>query len=133
MRKTIIASWQSTKRSTPGRYKPCWNRKLDQLAKIRTKLYRKALPTNQEADKEAYKTIDKLIKKMVKNNKSKRQKAFTDQLENAKPVELGSLYNRLVNNIDETKGEAQKRNLNPEKYTRSLATKMGEAWSPKTG
>lgn len=38
-----------------------------------------------------------------------------------------------MSNIDKTKVEVLQRNLNPEKYTRSLATNMSEARSPKIG
>lgn len=58
---------------------------------MRTKLYCKALTTNQETDKEAGRSMDMLIKKMVKNNKCKRQKTFIEQLENVQSNELGTI------------------------------------------
>lgn len=64
VRRRILVPFHSTKRSTPCHYKPCCNKTLEHLSKLRTKLYLKALTTNQEVDKGACKTMDMLMKEV---------------------------------------------------------------------
>lgn len=95
------------------------------------KAYSKSITTNQESDREAYKNLDKLVKRITKGYKENRQRAYLHRLKQTKPNDMGKLYNRLINSNTEPNGQSNGRQLNPKEYIHSLPTQRTVSWCPQ--
>lgn len=91
----ISAPYVALRKTRPGRYKPFWNRDLDNLAKQRSRLYRKAKLTNLEKDWKAHNKVNKEIKQKVDKEKRQRFKKFAEDLPNRPASEQQRTINRI--------------------------------------
>lgn len=77
--------------------------------KQRLKFYRKALTNNHECDKEAYRSMDKWIKKRTRINRGERKKTYINRVVQAKPKKLGKLYNKILSIVSASQGRRTRR------------------------
>lgn len=126
---TLLAPWESTRRAKPGRFKGFWNNTLDTMAKRRRKLYRRALTTGAEQDKEAHRKLDKQIKSYVKKNKRNQQERLTKLLANGTqkwaPRDINTALKRT-----ETGDDEQPSALDPDRFTAHMETPRPIRWAP---
>lgn len=115
-----------------GSFKRFWNRILDQMARQRTEMYRKARITGADEDKRAFKDLDKKKKTMIKMNKARMKKRLINHIEAANANELRHWYTRQNRHNEGASNVAQKaKELDLVAFIKILGTDVHDAWPAK--
>ena len=126
----VKAPWMTMAAAKPARFRPCWTRQLDAIAKERAKHTRvqfgKDVPLERrlQASKEA-RRLNLLIRRMLKQNKHTQREALTTELRTAAnardPAAVARILRSQTAAAAATPGTGE--TLNPEDFTKFFTAK----------
>lgn len=129
-KQTLLSPWNHTRRKKPGRFKQFWNDTLDAMGKLRRKLYRRALTSGTTSDWNAYRDMDKRIKRHVKDIKRRqRERLCNDLAAGAQKKIPKEVQNTLTR--DGQRQDLQNELLDPDSFTNHMETAATLRWSPQ--
>lgn len=130
-KEVVLCPWENARREKPSRFRPWWNETLDEMAKYRRRLYRRALKDGTDSSKKAYADMDKRIKYYVKKNKEKQHQRLTEYLarglQNTSIRTVKQIWNK---DSQHTPGEGESQSLEPAAFTRHMSTPPEHCWTP---
>lgn len=130
-KETILRPWKNARGRTPHRFKPFWNRTLDEKAKMRSKLYAKAKKTGREEDWAKHNSIDKEIKRGVKRIKAQRQKTLLNTIELGHPSQKMAIASKLIRKASVETKSTHTTPLPPHKFTEHMKTSEKDTYTPE--
>ena len=109
MARALLNPWRPTTRGVnPERYREFWSEELEKLSKKRSKLYRRVVKSQQQEHWNAFKTVDRRIKRMARRAKRRCYRQFLADLSAAPPAQATKNVKAIV---DARKGNARKNGL----------------------
>lgn len=121
---TLPSPWKKRIPKRPLRFRYFWTRALDALAAQRSRLYRIAVRTKLESDWEAYRTLDRQMKRQARRNKRSSFRCFTHEVSEMPSPEVTEVISRI--RIDKQRTNTRNNTLgcqlDPSEFTRHIAT-----------
>lgn len=131
-KQTMLSPWSTAKFPVLRRYKDFWSRTLDNTSKERSRLYNEAKISQNADGWKKYKSVESLIKKLVKKSKSK-QGAYLNtkmgkyQQHREMSIKIAS---KLIREGHQDNRTGTNSELNQTSFTKHMETHTQDIWCP---
>ena len=131
--KTItLQPWDSARKYRPKRYKYFWTGRLDNLKKMRSKAYRKAIQDKLPQDWAQYNSLNRQIRSLVRKNKRKCRHNLTEALASSSgrdgPKAIAAVLRTDPTSLHQTVPDTDV--LDPSAFTKNESTPVEKGYTP---